>query len=192
MGENKKKKSRRSYLNDFSRDLSGQYVYSGEYYRYCGGKNYLRVMFCLVLLGFLASAAVIVGGCTYDGLNNSFYCIIPYVMLVGALGFSLYAEIRMLIGGDTLREYIFNASYSHLKVRLTLTAVFSALSLLSAIVFLFLDVGTVMAWNKIAYPLLCVCVLVFALISRKIVVGMEWEKLTGNGKTAEMTDRNRL
>lgn len=168
-----KKSKKRSYLNDYRKDVSGKYVYSGNYCKYYGETGYRRVIFSLLALVLASFALAVVGGCTYKGLNNSFYCILPYVVLLGSLGFTAYAELKMAFAGDCIKEYVWRASYKKLALRLNFVLVSSVLCFASGIAFACLNAE--FGFTDLLYELLCVGAFALALASKKLVCAMKWQ-----------------
>ena len=82
-----KKKSGHSYLNDFQRNVAGDYIYAGDMYE-CGAsrEEIKQQKLFLGILTFLLSAAVIAGGCiNAPGLHNVFYLIIPLLCIASGI-----------------------------------------------------------------------------------------------------------
>ncbi len=103
-----KKKSGHSYLNDFQRNVAGDYIYAGDMYE-CGAsrEEIKQQKLFFGILTFLLAAAVIAGGCiNAPGLHNVFYLIIPLVCEIGATGSVTSAVLRILSFEPPLREYI--------------------------------------------------------------------------------------
>ena len=102
MAEEKKRRGRRDHLNDFYRDVSGNYVYTGVCYGHTGG---VRANTALLrrsrLMAAVMAAAVLAGGCiSAPGVGRCFYVLLPYAAQIGVTGSVVWAVARWQV-----REY---------------------------------------------------------------------------------------
>ncbi len=139
MAEKKKHKGRREYLNDFYRDVSGEYQYTGTIRRYQSELSWhdaaLRIG---VLAGIIATAMIAVGLIPAPSMTGmgSFYVILPYILELVGVFLSVWAAIRLIAGGEELRNYVYEATVGKIRGRLTMTAIFAISSLIGNVVFL--------------------------------------------------------
>ena len=106
----REKKKKRAYLDDFEKDLNGNYQYRGAHYRYAGEHPHSRVLALLWL--FCARAPV--------------YLLLPYM---AALVLALYAVVllvRLTRGGARVRAYIHEQTAQKLPSLCRATAVLCA------------------------------------------------------------------
>ena len=122
----KKKKSRRAYLESFQKNQEGNYEYKGELYVWQGtGQDRRRELarlwgLCIALLGSLAGA----GSVDAPGAINCAYVILPYVINLIA-GISVcWGLCRLSAGGNPVRAYVWKASVEQIPGR----AVFACIS----------------------------------------------------------------
>lgn len=82
MAEQKKKKGRKAYLNDFKKNQEGVYTYEGEHYVWQGTAASLKkARLFLGLLGAGMLAASLGAGCApAPGAQNCAYVLLPYVI----------------------------------------------------------------------------------------------------------------
>ena len=88
MAEEKKRRGRRAHLNDFYRDVSGNYIYTGTCY-VCTAAPQERTALLrrLWLLAAVMVVSVVTGGCIpAPGMGGSFYLLLPYMAEVGLTG----------------------------------------------------------------------------------------------------------
>ena len=126
MGE--KRKGRRAYLNDFTTNLQGDYVYQGSHFHYTGETPWERQFRRLWGLT-LAMAAGLVGGGLLPaaGMNGVFYVVTPYLAGIIAGGSVVWAMAKLRREGK-LRSYVYEASIRKLPTRGKVTAVFAVLA----------------------------------------------------------------
>ena len=121
------RKKKRAYLDDFEKDLNGNYQYRGAHYHYKGTKSRGRALAGLwVLCGggaVLVVAAGLVPGAT---AYAPFWLLLPYM---AALVLALYAVVllvRLTRGGARVRAYIHEQTAQKLPSLCRATAVLCA------------------------------------------------------------------
>ena len=123
-----KRKGRRAYLNDFTTNLQGDYVYQGSHFHYTGETPWERQFRRLWLLT-LAMAIGLVGGGLLPaaGMNGVLYVVVPYLASVIAGASVVWAMAKHRRAGK-LRSYVYEASIRKLPARGKVTAVFAVLA----------------------------------------------------------------
>ena len=151
MEEKKKKKGRRSYLDDFKTTLSGEYIYTGAHYLPEG--DYKGTRLRTTLAGILLVALNITCGCLpAEPMLNTFYVIIPFaVSLIVAIRL-LWAATRLWLNRLPLREYVLQKTYEKLLPCATIGLVFSAITLVAFIVFSCIEgIETLSFWSYLFF-----------------------------------------
>ena len=126
-GKNPKKK--RAYLDDFEKDLNGNYQYRGAHYRYADELPHGRVLARLWLcVG--GGAALTVGAGVLPGAtaHAPVWLLLPYM---AALVTALYAAVllvRLTRGGSRVRAYIHEQTAQKLPSLCTAAAVLCAVA----------------------------------------------------------------
>ena len=138
MAEKKKRKGRRSYLADFRKDATGNYVYTGNVYEFDGEeserKKYIAGIGALcVSCAALATAQELLPG---TKMNNTFYVLIPWLIQFLSAASVVWAFARLAYGGRKLREYVYEATVKKLPVRSLITMVFCFATVAAEIVFI--------------------------------------------------------
>ena len=101
------KRGRRSYLDDFQRDVNGEYQYRGAHYRYAGMMEYRTLRRSLWLCCGLGSALVLAAGCLPGATAGAaWYVTLPTMLALAACGFLLWTLARWTKGGMTLRASV--------------------------------------------------------------------------------------
>lgn len=123
----KKTKKKRAYLDDFEKDLNGNYQYRGTHYRYAGdaprGRTLARLWLCCGLGAALTVGAGVLPGAT---AHAPVYLLLPYM---AALVLALYAVVllaRLTRAGDRVRAYIHEQTAQKLPTFCMAAAVLSA------------------------------------------------------------------
>lgn len=139
----KKKRGRKAYLSDFTRDVSGQYIYSGELYAFSGDKEARKRAFTRIgLYGFAILALAVLGGCIPSaGMQNCFYVIIPYIIELSAAVSIVWTIIKLFCGGEEIREYIYESTVPRLPRLAVFAVVSTVIDILAVLIFLILE------WN---------------------------------------------
>ena len=90
----REKKKKRAYLDDFEKDLNGNYQYRGAHYRYAGEHPHSRVL-ALLWLFCGSGAALTVGAGALPGAtaHAPVYLLLPYM---AALVLALYAVVLLV------------------------------------------------------------------------------------------------
>ena len=126
-----RKRERRSYLNDFQKDVNGEYQYRGAHYHYAGALEYSRLRRSLWLLCGGAAALLLAAGCLPGATANAAaYVTLPYMLALAVCGCLIWTLARWTRGGQRLRAYIYEQTARRLPA-LALAA--GSLSLLGAV-----------------------------------------------------------
>lgn len=123
------RKNKRAYLDDFQRDLNGNYQYCGAHCHYVGKTPRKTVLLRLWLLcggaAALTAGAGFVPGAT---AHMPAYVSLSYVAALLTAVYALYTLLRMTAGGEPLRAYLHEQTAEKLPGRCTLAAVLCAVS----------------------------------------------------------------
>ena len=172
-----KKRRGRAYLNDFERDLTGKYRYTGSHYRYTGDLPRRRML--TWMWGLSAGALVLLlaaGMMDGPGLGRCFYVLIPYAAAFVAAVSVLYTVGRLSAGGDPLREYVLEQTARRLPVRGGVTIGLSALTAVCGAVYLVLNGPT---WSRAAFVLLCAGAAAAQIAQYRLLAQMDWQREDG-------------
>ena len=81
------KRGRRSYLDDFQRDVNGEYQYRGAHYRYAGTMEYRTLRRSLWLCCGFGTALVLAAGCLPGATAGAaWYVTLPTMLALVAAG----------------------------------------------------------------------------------------------------------
>lgn len=177
--KNKKKKGRRAYLDDFQTTVSGEMIYCGAYYVYQGPAG-ARKAFLLKVTGSAAAAAVfsVLSGCVpAPGTLNCFYVLLPLLGSILSAVSVLWAVIRLIGGGETLREYVYTATVEELPLRTALCIGCAGLSILGELLFLLLNGAGGKVPGLLLFLLSQGSVLLASLFCRKTAAAAKWKRL---------------
>lgn len=112
----KPKRRRRAYLDDFVRDVSGQYVYRGC--RYCFDRDERSARMFRIRVGVLAviTAVFVVLQECFDpvDMSRSYWTIVPWLFQVIAVSMTVWSAFRLLIHFRELRAYVYEATVKRL------------------------------------------------------------------------------
>ena len=111
------RKKKRAYLDDFEKDLNGNYQYRGAHYHYKGTKSRGRALAWLwVLCGggaaLVVAAGLVPGATAYAPV----WLLLPYMAGLLAAGYAVYLLVRLTAAGEPLRAYIHEQTLSLIHI----------------------------------------------------------------------------
>ena len=120
-------KKHRSYLDDFQRDVNGEYQYHGAHYRYAGMMEYRTLRRSLWLCCGCGSALVLAAGCLPGATAGAaWYVTLPTMLALVAAGVLLWTTAQWSRGGMTLRAYVHARTVRRLPAEALIAAGMSA------------------------------------------------------------------
>ena len=143
-------KKHRSYLDDFQRDVNGEYQYRGAHYRYAGMMEYRTLRRSLWLCCGLGSALVLAAGCLPGATAGAaWYVTLPTMLALVAAGVLLWTTAQWSRGGMTLRAYVHARTVRRLPAEALIAAGMSAFGAVGQGISLLL--GNPVNWAKIGH-----------------------------------------
>lgn len=101
------RRNRRSYLDDFQRDVNGEYHYTGAVLRYTGALPYPVLLRQLWLCAGAAAALALAAGCIPGATAHApVWVTLPSMAALVAAGFAAWTLARWTKGGPSLRAYL--------------------------------------------------------------------------------------
>ena len=120
-------KKHRSYLDDFQRDVNGEYQYRGAHYRYAGTMEYQTLRRSLWLCCGFGTALVLAAGCLPGATAGAaWYVTLPTMLALVAAGVLLWTTAQWSRGGMTLRAYVHARTVRRLPAEALIAAGMSA------------------------------------------------------------------
>lgn len=132
------RKSRRDYLSDYQKNVSGEYMYVGARYKFSSlsGKTRKQWMHKMLLLNIAAMIASIIPGCIrVPGMDYSAYVLLPYVVALLTTGYTLMAAIRLACAKDDVKAWEYDKSVKALPVCSKIIVVLAAIAVIGEIVY---------------------------------------------------------
>lgn len=143
-------KKHRSYLDDFQRDVNGEYQYRGAHYRYAGMMEYRTLRRSLWLCCGCGSALVLAAGCLPGATAGAaWYVTLPTMLALVAAGVLLWTTAQWSRGGMTLRAYVHARTVRRLPAEALIAAGMSAFGAVGQGISLLL--GNPVNWAKIGH-----------------------------------------
>ncbi len=139
MNEKQKKYNRFSYLEYYTRDENGNYVYTGKYCRcLLPAVQKKKVFTAMILLWVLAAACFIGCGMLPQKIFGAvFYVVLAYAAEFAALVFILYTQIRLMRMKDPMKEYEHKETAGALPTQYVLAAISGILTFIAEACYLF-------------------------------------------------------
>lgn len=184
MAEGKERRGRRDHLNDFYRDVSGNYVYTGTcYVCRAAEKERTALLRRVWLLTAVMAAAVVAGGfISAPGMDRCFYVLLPYAAEVGLTGSVVWATVRWQAREYPMREYVYRATVQALPGRCLGEAIAAGVGLAAEAAYLLLSGSGGRGVLAAVYLALKAVTLVAALFARQLVRRSAWEPVGKSGE----------
>lgn len=123
------RKNKHAYLDDFEKDLNGNYQYRGAHYYYKGTQPRGKALAGLWVLCGGGAACLLAAGFVHGATAHApFWLLLPYMAGLLAGGYVLYLLVRLTAGGDPLRAYIHEQTAQKLPGVCLAAAVLAALT----------------------------------------------------------------
>lgn len=123
------RKNKHAYLDDFEKDLNGNYQYRGVHYHYKGTQPRGKALAGLWMLCGGGTACLLAAGFVHGATAHApFWLLLPYMAGLLAGVYVLYLLVRLTAGGDPLRAYIHEQTAQKLPGVCLAAAVLAALT----------------------------------------------------------------
>lgn len=123
------RKNKHAYLDDFEKDLNGNYQYRGAHYYYKGTQPRGKALAGLWVLCGGGTACLLAAGFVHGATAHApFWLLLPYMAGLLAGVYVLYLLVRLTAGGDPLRAYIHEQTVQKLPGVCLAAAVLAALT----------------------------------------------------------------
>lgn len=123
------RKNKHAYLDDFEKDLNGNYQYRGAHYYYKGTQPRGKALAGLWVLCGGGTACLMAAGFVHGATAYApFWLLLPYMAGLLAGVYVLYLLVRLTAGGDPLRAYIHEQTAQKLPGVCLAAAVLAALT----------------------------------------------------------------
>ena len=129
------RKNKHAYLDDFEKDLNGNYQYRGAHYYYKGAQSRGKALAGLWVLCGGGTACLLAAGFVHGATAHApFWLLLPYMAGLLAGVYVLYLLVRLTAGGDPLRAYIHEQTAQKLPGVCLAAAVLAALTAVAQLV----------------------------------------------------------
>lgn len=129
------RKNKHAYLDDFEKDLNGNYQYRGAHYYYKGTQPRGKALAGLWVLCGGGTACLLAAGFVHGATAHApFWLLLPYMAGLLAGVYVLYLLVRLTAGGDPLRAYIHEQTAQKLPGVCLAAAVLAALPAVAQLV----------------------------------------------------------
>ena len=123
------RKNKHAYLDDFEKDLNGNYQYRGAHYHYKGTQPRGKALAGLWVLCGGGTSCLLAAGFVHGATAHApFWLLLPYMAGLLAGVYALYLLVRLTAGGDPLRAYIHEQTAQKLPGVCLAAAVLAALT----------------------------------------------------------------
>ena len=173
----KKAKGRRAYLQEFTLDENGEYVFTGDTYFYDDSEISWsditkKAKACFM---FLLVAEIIVGFLPTPGMIKASYVILPYGIFIIVLALAAYRFVQIMKSQGSLRDYIYKKSAETFPGSVLLMIILIACCLVGEIIYVFFGKPE----TNLIFTAIAVLLHAFALFMGigllKTMQAMEWK-----------------
>ena len=169
------RKNKHAYLDDFEKDLNGNYQYRGAHYHYKGTQPRGKALAGLWVLCGGGTACLLAAGFVHGATAHApFWLLLPYMAGLLAAVYAVYLLVRLTAGGDPLRAYIHEQTAQKLPGVCLAAAVLAALTAAAQLVQLALG-GQNLAARLLFAALQTVAAAAFIRASKRFKV-LKYEK----------------
>lgn len=169
------RKNKHAYLDDFEKDLNGNYQYRGAHYHYKGTQPRGKALAGLWVLCGGGTACLLAAGFVHGATAHApFWLLLPYMAGLLAGVYVLYLLVRLTAGGDPLRAYIHEQTAQKLPGVCLAAAVLAAMTAAAQLVQLALG-GQNLAARLLFAALQTVAAAAFIRASKRFKV-LKYEK----------------
>ena len=169
------RKNKHAYLDDFEKDLNGNYQYRGAHYYYKGTQPRGKALAGLWVLCGCGAACLLAAGFVHGATAHApFWLLLPYMAGLLAGVYVLYLLVRLTAGGDPLRAYIHEQTAQKLPGVCLAAAVLAALTAAAQLVQLALG-GQNLAARLLFAALQAVAAAAFIRVSKQFKA-LKYEK----------------
>lgn len=172
--EKKKKRWGRAYLNDFRANVAGEYVYTGKHYIWKSDRKSALLRLWVFAAGGLV-CAVVAGCLPATGMEGAVWALLPYVFgLIGSMT-CVYAMVRLSAAGESVREYVFDATVKSLPGRCMMTIIFSVAAMIGDLCNIFLPSYSGRPMQSLLLFIFEGGLLAMTVLLRKSIKKLSWE-----------------
>lgn len=149
-------KKKESKYKDFTLNVAGEYIYSGDYLEYSEGNPlpYAKMRIILPVLVLASAGAALASGLfAAPGTSDRFYVILPLTATIACALLSAYSALRYAAVGNPMRRFDYDAFMKSFPVRLKACAIFAAITLIAYFVHLIMNgIGGYGLWAVLLFP----------------------------------------
>ena len=177
MEKKKRAVKRKQYLNDFTVDVNGEYVYTGKYY--CpetDSSQYSRLRCRTVVFVLLSAACVFAAGILpAAGSINCFYVILPFLALIITCCIAAEKTLRLFSSGSSVREYVYEKTVPLIPGWIKAEIICASVTLLSELIFLLINGFGGRAAQTAAFLILIAFAASAGFLSLRSFLGIRWK-----------------
>lgn len=171
-------KKKESKYKDFTLNLAGEYIYSGDYLEYSEENPlpYAKMRILLPALSLASASAVLASGLfAAPGTVDRFYVILPMSATIACALLAAYCAFRFAMVGNPMRRFDYDAFMKPFSVRLKACALFAAITLIAYLIHLIVSgIGDYGLWSALLFPVLVAACGVASFIASVLLERQVW------------------
>ncbi len=175
----KKRQSRRAYLNDFHLNERGEYVYEGKLIRFVETAiTYRQYLMRIIMAAALMLIFTVAAECLPAVAMSRFgLTMIPWLGQIIAASLVVFSIWQIFRGKNPMREYVYKSSQEKLPMRVFLMAVFSFFTAATETIYILVKGYAEEAAATILRPVFSLLCGLIAFYLYRLVKSTKWEQV---------------
>ena len=183
MKENERtKRSKRSYYDDYKKNASGDYIYMGALYEFRSqnGKSTKKWHAEMLLLSIAAFAVSLLPGFfLVPGLNHSVFVLLPYGIGILASGYLVVCMIRLAATKGNVKALEFDKVVYYLPLLVKTVMIIGIVAFVGEIIYIIINGVGGMAPGMVIFLVSCVIAVGLSYLMVRNVKNAKWIKVSG-------------
>ena len=180
--ETSKRRSKRSYYDDYRKNASGDYIYVGALYEFRSqsGKSANRWSAEMLILSVLVFAVLFAPGFFFvPGLDHSVFVLLPYGIGVLLSGYFVVCMIRLAATRGNVKALEYDRVVHYLPRLTRAVLIIGAVAFVGEIVYVIINGVGGMVFGMIYFLVSCVISVGLSCLMVRNVKDAEWVKVSG-------------
>lgn len=176
-----KRRSKKEYLNDYQKNVNGEYIYNGLKYDYVNkkGRSKKQWIIELAVLNIIAFVVMLVPGfILVPGMNNCWYVLLPYGAGLIMTGYLIVEIIRLAWTKEQIKAWDYDKVAARLPKLIVFTLIVLPISLIGELIYIITNGAGGMIAGIIVFYACHIIAACAAAFMRRITAEVTWKIVT--------------